>query len=138
MIDLFPYLLATATSWSFVSSVSEHLSQFHAVRSVAAAVDYSLSHCVLLFRLCLPQVSVACKHVKAVQTQYSFSFNLTANFFTIALPTLLTNVLLGYAFNDSSMLKDRFAVSGMMTSSLSKLGNLTNSNWLWSISLGCV
>ena len=57
----------------------------------------------------------------------------------IILPTLLTNALLGSAIEDNSMLKDRFAAPGTMMSSLPKLGNLTNNNWFWSISLGlCV
>ena len=69
----------------------------------------------------------------------SFPSNLTANFLTITLPTLLTNTLLGSAGEDNLILKDRFVIPGMMMSSLPKFGNLTNSNWFWSISLGlCV
>ena len=46
----------------------------------------------------------------------------------IALPMLLTKVLFGSAVADNSMLKERIAVPGMMTSSLPKFGNLTRSN----------
>ena len=62
--------------------------------------------------------------------------NLTTNFLTMALHMLLTNALLGLVTEDNSMLKNRFAVLGMMMSSLPKFGNLANSNWFWSISLG--
>ena len=58
----------------------------------------------------------------------SFPSNLTANFFMIALPMLLTKVLFASAVEVNSMLKERFAVPGMMTSSLPKFGNLTSSN----------
>ena len=55
----------------------------------------------------------------------SFPSNFTANYLMIALPMLLTSVLLGSAAEDNSMLKERFAVHGTMTSSLPKFGNLT-------------
>ena len=58
----------------------------------------------------------------------SFPSNFTANFLAIALPMLLTNVLFASTIEDDSMLKERFAVPGMMMSSLLKLGNLTSSN----------
>ena len=58
----------------------------------------------------------------------SFPSNLTASFFMIALPMLLTRVPFGSAVEDNSMLKERFVVHGMMTSSLPKFGNLTSSN----------
>ena len=57
-----------------------------------------------------------------------FPSNFTANFLMIALPMLLTNVLFVSMAEDNSMLKLRFAVPGMMTSSLPKFGNLTNNN----------
>ena len=66
----------------------------------------------------------------------SFPSNFTANFLTIALPMLLTNVLLASTAEVNSMLKLRFAVPGMITSLLPKFGNLTSSSWAWSISLG--
>ena len=115
-------------------------SQFHVVSSAATAMDYVLSHCLPLFRLCLPQVSVACKHVKKIQAQYLISFELDCQLFhNHPTCTLLTNALLGSAVNDNSMLKGRLVVPGMMMSSLPKLRNLTRNNWLWSISLGlCV
>ena len=56
----------------------------------------------------------------------SFPSNLTASFFTIALPMLLTRVLFGSVVEGNSMLKERFAIPGMMTSSLPKFGNLTS------------
>ena len=46
----------------------------------------------------------------------------------IALPMLLTNVLFASTVEVNSMLKLRFAVPGMMTSSLPKFGNLTSSS----------
>ena len=49
----------------------------------------------------------------------------------IALPMLLTSILLGSAVEVNSMLKERFTVPGMMTSSLPKFGNLTGSNQAW-------
>ena len=65
-----------------------------------------------------------------------FNISLTINFLMISLPVLLTNILLGSAIEYNLMLKDRFTVPGMMTSSLPKFGNLSNSNWSCSISLG--
>ena len=44
--------------------------------------------------------------------------NFTASFLMIALPMLLTNVLFASMAEDNSMLKERFAVPGMMMSSL--------------------
>ena len=58
----------------------------------------------------------------------SFLSNLTASFFMIALPMLLTRVLFGSMVKVNSMLKLRFTIPGMMTSSLPKFGNLTSSN----------
>ena len=46
----------------------------------------------------------------------------------IALPMLLTNVLFASTAEVNSMLKLRFAIAGMMTSSLPKFGNLTSSS----------
>ena len=60
----------------------------------------------------------------------------TASFFMIALPMLLTRVLFALTVEVNSMLKLRFTVPGMMTSSLPKFGNLTSSSSAWSISLG--
>ena len=52
---------------------------------------------------------------------------------------VLCPAILVSAIEDNSMSKDKFAVPGTMTQSLPKFGNLTNSNWFWSISLGlCV
>ena len=53
----------------------------------------------------------------------SFPSILTANFFTIALPMLLTKFLFGSAVVDNSTSKETFAVSGSMMSSLPKFGN---------------
>ena len=72
------------------------------------------------------------KESRSSALNISFPSNLTDNFLTTTLPTLLTSALSGSAVEDNSMLKDRFAFSGMMMSSLPKLGNLTNSNWFWS------
>ena len=58
----------------------------------------------------------------------SFPSNFTANFLTIALPMLLTNVLFESTVEDNSKLKERFAIPRMMMSSLPKFGNLTSSN----------
>ena len=58
----------------------------------------------------------------------SFPSNFTANFLTIALPMLLTNVLFASTVEDNSMLKERFTIPGTITSSLPKFGNLTSSN----------
>ena len=51
--------------------------------------------------------------------------NITASFFTIALPMLLTNVLFRSAVEDNSMLKERFSIPRTITSSLAKFGNPT-------------
>ena len=48
----------------------------------------------------------------------------------------LSKVLIGSAVEDNSMIKERFAIPGMITSSLPKFWNVTSSNWFWSISLG--
>ena len=58
----------------------------------------------------------------------SFPSNFIANFLTIALPMLLTSILLGSAAEVNSMLKEIFTIPGMMTSSLPKFGNLISSN----------
>ena len=65
---------------------------------------------------------------KSSMLNVSFPSNLTANFLMIALPTLLTRVLFRSAVADNSMLNERFAVLGTMTSSLPKFGSLTNNN----------
>ena len=65
---------------------------------------------------------------KSSMLKISFPSNFTANFLMIALPMLLTNVLFASMVEDNSMLKERFAVPGTMTSSLPKFGNLTNNN----------
>ena len=65
---------------------------------------------------------------KSSMLSLSFPSNLTANFLMIALPMLLTNVLFASTVEDNSMLKEKFAGPGMMTSSLPKFGNLTSSN----------
>ena len=65
----------------------------------------------------------------------SFPSNLTANFFMIALPMLLTRALFGSAVEVNSMLKESFTISGMMMSSLPKFGNLTSRSRFWSITL---
>ena len=65
---------------------------------------------------------------KSSMLHISFPSNFTANFLTIALPMLLTNVLFTSAVEDNAMLKERFIIPGMMTSSLPKFGNLTNNN----------
>ena len=59
--------------------------------------------------------------MKIVYAQYLIPFKLTANFFTIALTILLTNVPFESAAEDNSMLKERFTVPGTMTASLPKL-----------------
>ena len=53
---------------------------------------------------------------------------LLLTFFMIALPMLLTKVLFGLVVEVNSTLKERFAIPGMMTSSLPKFGNLTSSS----------
>ena len=58
----------------------------------------------------------------------SFPSNFAANLLMIALPMLLTNVLFASTAEVNSMLKERLAVPGMMTSSLPKFGNLTSSS----------
>ena len=65
---------------------------------------------------------------KSSMLKISLPSNFTANFLMIALPMLLTNVLFVSLVENNSMLKERFAVPGMMTSSLPKFGNLTNNN----------
>ena len=54
----------------------------------------------------------------------------------MALPVLLTSTLLGSAIEENSMLKDKFAIPGIMMPPLPKFRNLTNNNWFWSILLG--
>ena len=124
-MNLFPYALTIAVSHTLGEPLS--LVFIHAFMQVEVKPLLSIMPHLTAFHM-------ACKHVKIVHTQYPLK--LTANFFMIALPMLLTNVLLRSAVEDNSMLKDRFAVPGMMTSPLPKFGNLTNSNWFWSISLG--
>ena len=68
----------------------------------------------------------------------SFPSNVTANFLMTALPTLLTNVLFASTVEVNSMLKLRFTIPGMMTSSLLKFGNLTSSSFTWSNLTGVV
>ena len=58
----------------------------------------------------------------------SFPSDFTANFLTIVMPMLLTNVLFASTVEVNSMLKLRFAIPGTMTSSLPKFGNLTSSS----------
>ena len=53
----------------------------------------------------------------------SFPSNFTASFCMIALPMLLTKILFGSVVDDNSMLKERFTVSGTMTSLLPKFRN---------------
>ena len=53
---------------------------------------------------------------KSSMLNISFPSNLIASFFTIALPMLLTNILFGSAVEFNSMLKERFAVPGTITS----------------------
>ena len=65
---------------------------------------------------------------KSSMLKISFPSNFTANILMIALPMLLTNVLFESMVEDNSMLKERFAAPGKMTSSLPKFGNLTNNN----------
>ena len=65
---------------------------------------------------------------KSSTLKISFPSNFTANFLTMTLPILLTNVLFASTIEDNSVLKERFAVPGMMTLSLPKFGNLTSSN----------
>ena len=65
---------------------------------------------------------------KSSMLNISFPSNFTVNFLMIAPPMLLTNVLFASTVEDNSMLKERFAVPGMMMSSLPKFGNLTNNN----------
>ena len=57
---------------------------------------------------------------KLSMLKISLPSNFTAYFLMIALPMLLTNVLFASMVEDNSMLKLRFAVLGMMTSSLPK------------------
>ena len=56
----------------------------------------------------------------------SFPLNLTTNLFMIALLMLLSRVVFGLVVEVNSMLKLRFTIPGMMTSSLPKFGNLTD------------
>ena len=72
--------------------------------------------------------------LKLFTPNISFPSNLTANFLTTALPKLLTNAFLGSATEDNSMLQDRFAVPGMMTS-LVNLAGVVCDNYLLSCSL---
>ena len=55
----------------------------------------------------------------------------------LALPMLLTRVLFASTVEVNSTLKERFAVPGMMTSSLPKFGNLT-SDVPYSVSQGSI
>ena len=48
---------------------------------------------------------------------------------------LLINILLLSSVESNLMLKDSFAIPEITISLLPKFGNLTNSNWFWSISL---
>ena len=49
---------------------------------------------------------------------------------------LLSNALLDSAVEDNLMLKGKFVIPGMITSSLPKFRKLSRSNWFWSIWLG--
>ena len=65
---------------------------------------------------------------KSSMLSISFPSNLTANFLMITLPMLLTNILFLSLVESNLMLKERFAIPGMIISLLLKLGNLTNGN----------
>ena len=60
---------------------------------------------------------------KSSMLQISFPSNFTANFLMIALPMLLTNVLFASMVEDNAMLKESFAIPGMMTSLLPEFEN---------------
>ena len=66
--------------------------------------------------------------LKSSMLNISFPLNLAANFLSIALPMLLTNILFLSLVESNLMLKQRFAVPGMMMPSLPKLENLTSRN----------
>ena len=121
-INLFPYVLAVASSCLFASEAFicnfMHFTAFH--------FSYAVFH----------RSWYHANTSKSSTPNISFPSDLTTNFLMIALPMLLTNILIGSTIEDNSMLKDRFIVPGMVTSSLPKFRSLTRSNWFWSISLG--
>ena len=128
MMNLFPYASAIALSWLLVASLSAafilNLMQFSMQPSVEmmpclTAILFS----VLIFHKSQQHANMS----KLSMLNVSLPSNLNANFFTTALPVLLTKVLFGSAVDDNSMLKERFAVPGAITSSLPKFGNLISS-----------
>ena len=64
---------------------------------------------------------------KSSMLNISFHSNLTANYIYDS-PTCITNIFFVSAVEDNSMLKERFAIPGMIALSLPKFGNLTSSN----------
>ena len=128
-MNLFPYASAVALSWAFEVDLSSafilnsmQFSMHPSVEMMPCQIAFLFSHFV--FHRSQQHASAS----KSSTLIISCSSNLTANFLMIALPMLLTNVLFASMAEDNSMLKERFAVSGMMTPSWPKFGNLTSSS----------
>ena len=123
MTNLSSYVLAIAASHAFEAFLSAvficNFMQF----SVQPLLW--IMPCLTAFRFFNSVFHRSQKHTdtsKFFTPGISFPLNLTANFYMIALPMLLTNILIGSAIKDNSMLKDRFANPGMMMLPLPKFG----------------
>ena len=128
-MNLFLYASAIALSWAFEGFLSPafilNLMQFPmhlSVEMMPCQIAFLFSDFV--FHRSREDANI----LKSPMLIISFPSNFTANFLMIALPMLLTRVLYGSMVEVNSMLKLRFAVSRIMTSSLPKFGNLTSSS----------
>ena len=140
MINLFPYVLAIATS----DAVAVFLSSAFICTFMQFKEQPPLwiMPCLTAFHFSDFVFHISQWHAnmsKLSMPNISFPSNLTASFLMITLPMLLTNIHLRSAIKDSLMLKDRFAIPEAMILPLLKFQNLTRSNWFWSNPLGlCV
>ena len=131
-MNLFPYALLVALSFAFEALPSAsilNLMQFSMQPSV------EMMPCRIAFLFSDFVFHKSWKHAnmsKSSMLNISFPSNFTASFFMVALPTLFTKVLFASTVEDNSMSKERFAVPGMMTSSLLKFITITDfgqSHW---------
>ena len=128
-MNLFPYASVVALSWAFEAFLSPafilNLMRF----SMHPSVEMMPCQIAILFSdLVFHRSQQHASTLKSSTLIISFPLNFTANFLTIVLPMLLTNVLFVSTAEVNSVLKLRFAIPGMITSSLPKFGNLTSSS----------
>ena len=126
-MNLFLYALARATSRILGEPLSSVF--FHDFMQVQVQPLLLIMLCLIAFFFPDTVFHRSLQHANKSKSSIliiSFPLILTANFLTIALPTLLTNILLGSAIELD--VECRFAVPGMIMSSSQKFRNLTNSN----------